>query len=120
LFIFEFYIMATTFRTNQIEVRQTNLYSNGFIVDFPDDGESVLLRDKVSFNKSEDDEYYVVKDGDRIELIAYKKYQAKIERAAELWWVIADANNIFNPFDLTDYVGKELRIPNIYKLLLSQ
>lgn len=102
----------------KLTLRSTNLFSNGYIVDFPRLGESLLLRDIISFVPDADDQYHPVIQNERLDLIAYSYYGDSVERAAELWWVIADANNIFNPFDLSMYVGQSLLIPSIQKVLL--
>jgi len=96
----------------RLVLRPTNLYGNAFIVDFPLDGESLLLRDIVPFTADVADTWYPVIQNERLELIAYNSYKDYTDRACELWWVIADANNIFNPFDLSDYVGSSLLIPD--------
>lgn len=108
----------TTAAPQRLQIRPTNLYNNGYIIDFPKDGESLLLRDLIDFPTDIADLYHTLVDNERLELIAYQYYGSQIERAAELWWVIADANGIMNPLDLSGYVGKELRIPNIQRVLL--
>lgn len=102
--------MATV-ASQALNIRPTNLYSNGYIIDFPEEGESLLLRDIIDFPDSPNDAYYTVIGNERLDLIAYESYKDRIDRAAELWWVLADSNGIFNPFDLSGYIGQELRIP---------
>lgn len=46
----------------------------------------------------------------RLDLLAYKYYQNPL-----LWWVIAQANNIFDPFSEIS-VGTLIRIPSIESL----
>lgn len=100
----------------RLTLRPTNLYGNGYIIDFPADGESLLMRDKIEFVPDTDDTWYPVIQNERLDLIAYNSYKDQVDRAAELWWVIADANNIFNPLDLSEYVGSSLLIPNYRKI----
>lgn len=42
-----------------------------------------------SINKSDNDIYIEIKQGDRLDMLAYKYYQD-----VTLWWVIAKANNL--------------------------
>ena len=60
----------------------------------------------INIPESENDRYYQVESGDknRLDLIAYKYYNK-----ANLWWVIALANDIRNPLEIE--VGEILRIP---------
>ena len=48
---------------------------------------------------------YIVKEGDEIDLIAYK-----FGISPSQWWIIADLNDLFFAFDL--HVGQSLIIPN--------
>ena len=57
---------------------------------------------------SDDDEYVITQDGDRLDLLAYEFYNDQ-----SLWWIIASANNIHNaPIGLAP--GITLRIPQNY------
>jgi hypothetical protein len=47
-----------------------------------------------------------VMGGDRLDLIAYRTLGA-----AEQFWQVCDANNAMNPTELTEEVGRVLRIP---------
>ncbi len=102
----------------QLELKLNNLYANGYIVDFPKEGENALYRELLTIEKDVDDNYHTVVDGDRLDLLAYTYYRFHTNDASKFWWVIADANLIFNPFDLSDLVGKEIIIPNIERILL--
>lgn len=64
---------------------------------------------KISLN--ENDRFHQVGPGEknRIDIIAYNYYDN-----TTLWWVIALANNIDNPFELK--VGEVLRIPTLNSL----
>lgn len=63
-------------------------------------------RPPVDIPASEDDQFHLVTQADerRIDLIAHKYYDD-----VNLWWIIAEANNITNPLRLE--VGTVLRIP---------
>lgn len=53
-----------------------------------------------------DDRFHAVKDGDRIDRIAFD-YLGN----AALWWVICDYNDVFYPLELE--IGSVLRIPSL-------
>lgn len=59
----------------------------------------------VDTGERRDDVLHVVKDGDRLDSLAYRYLQD-----ARLWWVIAEYNNISWLFDLAP--GQVLRIPS--------
>lgn len=103
----------------EIEVKGNSLYRNGFLVTFEDSDEVLLQRNTIEFEGTIHDKYYVVKIDDRLDLIAYRHYKGIVEDSSKYWWVIADANNIPNPLDLSDYIGKEILIPNILNVLLK-
>ena len=103
----------------EIELRGNSLYRNGFIVEFDDTDEQLLMRDQIDFEGTVYDEYYTVRMEDRLDLIAYRHYKNSVEDSSKYWWVIADANNIVNPLDLSDFIGKEILIPNILNVLIQ-
>jgi nucleoid-associated protein YgaU len=59
-----------------------------------------------------DDQFHIVVEGDRLDLLA-----AKYLGRAELWWVIADWNEIAWPLDISN--GQALRIPSLATLALG-
>ena len=95
-----------------------SVYRNGDVALFSDN-EGLLIRDTVNFVGATEDVYHTVKTLDRIDLLAYNYYKNRIEDASKFWWVIADANNIENPLDLTSLVGQNILIPNILDVLLK-
>jgi hypothetical protein len=56
---------------------------------------------------------HIWKYGDRLDRIAHKHYSDDT-----MWWIIAVANNITNPLDIT--IGKEILIPVDYNSVLEQ
>jgi hypothetical protein len=102
----------------KLELRLNNLYVNGYIVEFPEDQEEALYRDRLVIDKDINDQYHTVVEGDRLDLLAYQYYRFDVPDASKNWWIIADANSIFNPFDLSEFIGKDLLIPNIQRVIL--
>lgn len=102
----------------ELELRGNNLYRNGEIIVFDNTDEKLLHRELLSIKGTVKDTYYTVKMNDRIDLIAFNHYKNQVEDASKYWWVIADANNITNPLDLSEYIGKEILIPNILNTLM--
>lgn len=100
-----------------IDLRESNPYSNAEILVF-DDGTMEMEREFVDYTAKEGDQYYTVREDDTLRMIAYRLYNQKVSMAQEYWDVIADANNIENPADISDLVGETLVIPEIlsYKL----
>ncbi len=105
-------------KVTQIQLKVSNPYANGRMVIFSD-GTGKLVRDFVNYVPNETDEYYTVKIGDVITRIAYKFYRDKVSLPSHYWWIIADANGIKNPLDLSEWKGKELVIPNVLNFKLS-
>lgn len=101
-----------------IEVRDNNLYANGYINSYPDDDELELLRSLLVIEPKEEDEWHTVVYNDRIDILAWKYYGTVVTDASKYWWVIADANNIYNPLDLSELIGKKILIPNILRVRL--
>jgi hypothetical protein len=104
--------------TEAIVLPSSNMFANGRQIVFAD-GTQKLVRDKITYEPIEPDEYYTVKIDDVITGIAYQKYKDKgVDKPSHYWWIIADANNIRNPLDLSKYIGKEIIIPNILNFKL--
>jgi len=73
-----------------------------------DDGalEFIGARSRIDASPEPDDAFYTVREGDRIDLIAYH-YLGD----ASLWWIICDYNDIFFPLEID--AGTVLRIPSL-------
>lgn len=102
----------------ELSFDSNNLYRTGQVILFTD-GEAVLTRDVLSIEATEEDKYHPVVHLDTLDKLAYKYYSGTVEDASKFWWVIADANNIENPLDISAYVGINLLIPNIINVLLK-
>lgn len=62
-------------------------------------------------SESTSDYYHTVLSGeeDRLDLISYRYYNTPL-----LWWVIAEASELFNPLDVP--VGTVLRVPSVLSI----
>jgi nucleoid-associated protein YgaU len=94
---------------DNLELRRDNPYSLGVIYD-AGDLEYILERPPVKYTPSIDDIYHLVVEGDNLSNLAYRYY-----KNSKYWWVIADANQIINPFDLDDFAS--LVIPDLQRVL---
>ena len=103
----------------QLEVRANNLYRTGALITFPEEQEYALMRQRVATEGSLEDEYHAVTVNDRLDIIAWKYYGDIVPDASKFWWLLADVNNIYDPFDLTEYVGKQILIPDILNILIE-
>lgn len=103
-----------------MEAKDFDLYFKGMIIDFGD-GIGMLERTDIPYVPSPGDRFHTVIGGETITHIAYKEYKDVAgERAPFYWKYIADANNIMNPLDLTEYVGKMIIIPDFNLMKLSE
>lgn len=106
-------------QTNEtLELRSNNLYRTGALVQLTE-GEEILTRTELETVGTIEDFYHTVRENDRLDVLAWKYYGKRVEDASKYWWIIADANKIQNPLDLTAWVGKSLLVPNINNALLK-
>jgi len=89
-------------------LRQNNPYSTGKVTTFTSTP-SLLERGKLAYTPTLDDELYEVTEGEDLTTIAGLKYAD-----SKYWWVIADANDIENPLDITGH--NSLIIPNLERI----
>jgi len=101
-----------------IDIPSNNLYTTGSIIEF-EEGDMALVRDKLVIEPNEQDSYHLVREGERIDQIAYKNYSKYVIDSTKYWWIIADANGIHNPLDLTEWVGTELLIPHFPRIKIE-
>jgi len=81
------------------------LYEDSILIEY-EEGDNSLERIEFSYVKNINDKNHIIKDGDTLDYLAYKYYKDD-----KLWYIIADTNNIYNPFELS--IGDELIIPYI-------
>jgi hypothetical protein len=100
------------------DLNENNVFRTGKILQFAD-GQSVLERTQIEWEGNLDDQYHIVRENDRLDRLAYSYYSNSVPDASKYWWVIADANAIENPLDLSEWVGQEILIPNIINVKLE-
>ena len=104
----EFYVTSTRKTTNRYD-----RYKDCLILKEKETGISYLAtREVKEIPLKSSDTYHIVKshEASRLDLIAYNYYKNPL-----LWWVIAQANNIYNPIEGVP-VGTTLRIPSLETL----
>lgn len=87
----------------------------GFLVSLPT-GEDIMLRKRVTWTPQEGDRTHILLAGEMLDMIAQRYYGNIRQNAQGYYWLIAEANNIINPLDLSEYVGKAILIPDITRL----
>lgn len=103
--------MATISQITLPILRDDNPYYFGSVFQFPD-GSLSLDRTSIIYKQSPNDQYYTVGDGENLSDISYAAYGN-----SKYWWVIADVNGIFFPFDLP--IGETLVIPDLDALQIN-
>lgn len=101
-----------------LRLKTDNLYADGFLIQLPNKN-IILNRERIRYTPEVNDERHTVIQGETLTGIAYRKYRYHTEDPAKYWWIIADANGILNPLDLTDYVGAEILIPDFVKVMMQ-
>lgn len=86
---------------------KADLYSNGITINYQE-GDTSLQRKTIVHKEDLEDKSYIIRQDDTLSSIANKFYNEPL-----YWYIIADVNNIDNPFILE--TGKSIIIPNINK-----
>lgn len=100
-----------------MELSDSNPYQNGRILNLPN-GERMLLRERIAPESSRHDRIHVLRKNEELTNIAWKYYSGQVQDPQHYWWVIADANDIVNPLDLSD--KERLLIPDIFNIVTDQ
>lgn len=98
-----------------MKISQSNQFVDAKIIQINTE-EQIIVRKKIDWKPQPTDQKHTVSMDETIDQIAYRYYKNKRANAEAYWWVIADANNIFNPLDLSDLIGSQLVIPDILLL----
>lgn len=86
---------------------KADLYSNGITINYQE-GDTSLQRKTIVHKEDLEDKSYIIRQDDTLSSISNKFYNEPL-----YWYIIADVNNIDNPFILE--TGKSIIIPNINK-----
>lgn len=86
---------------------KADLYTNAYIINYPE-GDKSLQRRRIIHKQDIEDKSHIIKDGDTLSSLAYRYYRDPLK-----WFLIADINNLDNPFLLE--VGISIIIPNLNK-----
>ena len=98
-----------------IELPSNNLYSNGYLTALSD-GAVVLERKPLRIIPQEQDAWHIVEQEDMLDELAHRYYSDTVDDASKLWWMIADANGLSNPLDLSNNIGTLLLIPEYFRV----
>jgi|GEM_PF-2356772 hypothetical protein len=92
----------------------SNQYASGSITKV--DTNYYLERKTLIVTPKIGDRWHVITSGDRLDLLAYNYYKNYVADSTRLWWILADANKINNPFNLETLVGNYFLIPDYYRV----
>lgn len=90
------------------------MYQTGYGLEI--ENKPYLTRKKLSIYPSVNDRWHIVTEGDKIDALAWRYYKAFVKDADKLGWILADANNVSKPFDLSIYAGRFFLIPDFWRV----
>lgn len=102
------------YKSKAVFLSESNLYAGGSIYNYAD-GTAELVRPEINYERISEDKAYKVKENETLRHIAFHSYKDIVPRADRWWHIIAIANQIENPLDLSEYVGEYIIIPDIIK-----
>ena len=79
--------------------------ATGFYINYPE-GDTSLEREKISFKIGIDDKIHTLIEDDTITELANRYYGDP-----QLWYIIADVNDIENPLELETGIGLQIPSP---------
>jgi len=91
-----------------LQVRIDSLYK--FAKPYYDEAQSAYvwgIADAPPVINREDDQFYTVRQGDRVDIIAYR-----LLGDVRYWWLVLHYNNIADGLDLEKFIGKQIRLPS--------
>ncbi len=88
-----------------VVLRDNNMYANprGYVVQYTD-AIQALERRVIPAKADRTDKYHFFREGDDLMRITYSYYKDVVLDTARYWWLIADRNNVFDPFENTKIV----------------
>jgi hypothetical protein len=86
-------------------------YKDTKILNYNDGEVRMETTEKLIIDPADDDVYHQVDVGEenRLDLVAFRYY-----RNANLWWILATANNLNDPFVIS--IGMVIRIPSLNRI----
>jgi hypothetical protein len=103
----------------ELKVRENNRFYNGEIYEYADSTVELVAPAYPTIVNPKFLAHQVV-DGEDLTTIAFKYYGKIVDDASKYWFVIAEANTIDFPLDLTDFIGKSIIIPDIQQFRLNR
>lgn len=91
-----------------VKIRTDSLYQFGDPV-FDENQEEYVwgICDPPDPVERDDDQFYTLREGERIDLLAHK-----LLGNARYFWIILHYNNIQNSLDIENFIGEEIRLPS--------
>ncbi len=92
--------------TNTVRISKESRHRSSYVVEETDGTRYLSTPKPPVFEEREDDIVHIMKETDRLDLLAYKYYGN-----AAWWWVIAERNDIIFPLNLPE-IGTRIKIPS--------
>lgn len=89
----------------------------GKIIQF-DDGTMEMDMGELDITRTNKDRFMTPTNSSRLDGIAYEYYVESVSDGGKYWWLLAVANDIDNPLDKSEFVGREIIIPDILEFKL--
>lgn len=106
-------------REQPLILNENDLYAEGqLIVD--DKGKPVFLEAK-PYRTPANPSFvlHTVVEGDELTGLAFRYYSGLVIDASKYWHLIANENNIETPYDLSNLIGEDIRIPDVIQYRLQ-
>lgn len=105
--------------TQDIDIPQNSRFFGGEMLLYSS-GVSFLEAKEYQRPESLEFETHLVKESETIQAIAAKYYNKIRQDGEHFFWLICYDNNIGEPYNLSDWVGKYIRIPDLHQYLLNR
>lgn len=99
-----------------IDIPLNNLYMTGYLLPQDDNAEDLLYRISLSIKPEWEDRWHIVQNEDELDDLAQYYYGPVANNAHALWWLIAEANGISNPLDISYLIGINILIPEYFRI----
>lgn len=98
---------------NTVRISKESRHRSSYVVQEVDGTRYLSTPKPPVFEDREDDIIHVIKETDRLDLLAYRYYGN-----AAWWWVIAEKNNIMFPLAMPD-AGVRIKIPSYEYVIME-